>query len=43
MSKVRGGWVPWRATVFHLAAQAIVGVANRNPMATFETNIKAPD
>ena len=27
-------------TVFHLAAQAIVGVANRNPMATFETNIK---
>jgi CDP-glucose 4,6-dehydratase len=27
-------------TVFHLAAQAIVGVANRNPMSTFETNIK---
>lgn len=27
-------------TVFHLAAQAIVGVANRNPMGTFETNIK---
>ncbi len=27
-------------TVFHLAAQAIVGVANRNPMATFESNIK---
>jgi CDP-glucose 4,6-dehydratase len=26
--------------VFHLAAQAIVGVANRNPMATFETNIR---
>lgn len=26
-------------TVFHLAAQAIVGVANRNPVATFETNI----
>ena len=27
-------------TVFHLGAQAIVGVANRNPMATFEANIK---
>jgi CDP-glucose 4,6-dehydratase len=27
-------------TVFHLAAQAIVGVANRNPMSTFESNIK---
>ncbi len=27
-------------TVFHLAAQAIVGIANRNPVATFETNIK---
>jgi CDP-glucose 4,6-dehydratase len=27
-------------TVFHLAAQAIVGVANRNPLATFETNIR---
>lgn len=27
-------------TVFHLAAQAIVGVANQNPTATFETNIK---
>jgi len=27
-------------TVFHLAAQAIVGVANRNPLATFEANIK---
>lgn len=27
-------------TVFHLAAQAIVGVANRNPVATFETNIR---
>ena len=26
-------------TVFHLAAQAIVGVANRNPVSTFETNI----
>jgi CDP-glucose 4,6-dehydratase len=26
-------------TVFHLAAQTIVGVANRNPMGTFETNI----
>lgn len=29
-------------TVFHLAAQAIVGVANRNPMSTFEANIKEP-
>ena len=27
-------------TVFHLAAQAIVGVANGNPLSTFETNIK---
>lgn len=27
-------------TVIHLAAQAIVGIANRNPLATFETNIK---
>ncbi|NER05411.1 MAG: NAD-dependent epimerase/dehydratase family protein [Okeania sp. SIO3C4] len=27
-------------TVFHLAAQTIVGVANREPLATFETNIK---
>lgn len=27
-------------TVFHLAAQAIVTVANRNPIATFETNIR---
>lgn len=26
-------------TVFHLAAQTIVGVANRNPVGTFETNI----
>lgn len=26
-------------TVFHLAAQTIVGIANRNPMSTFETNI----
>ena len=26
-------------TVIHLAAQTIVGVANRNPVATFETNI----
>lgn len=26
-------------TVFHLAAQAIVPVANRNPISTFETNI----
>lgn len=27
------------ATVFHLAAQTIVGIANRNPVSTFETNI----
>lgn len=27
-------------TVFHLAAQTIVGVANRNPISTFETNIR---
>lgn len=27
-------------TVFHLAAQAIVGVANRNPLATFTSNIQ---
>lgn len=27
-------------TVFHLAAQAIVGVANRGPISTFETNIR---
>jgi CDP-glucose 4,6-dehydratase len=27
-------------TVFHLAAQAIVGVANRNPVSTFETNVQ---
>lgn len=26
-------------TVFHLAAQAIVGTANRNPLSTFSTNI----
>ena len=26
-------------TVFHLAAQTIVGVANRNPLSTFDTNI----
>jgi CDP-glucose 4,6-dehydratase len=26
-------------TVFHLAAQTIVGIANRNPAATFETNV----
>jgi CDP-glucose 4,6-dehydratase len=26
-------------TVFHLAAQAVVGVANRNPISTFESNI----
>ena len=27
-------------TVFHLGAQAIVGVANRNPIGTFEANIR---
>jgi CDP-glucose 4,6-dehydratase len=27
------------ATVVHLAAQTIVGIANRNPVSTFETNI----
>jgi CDP-glucose 4,6-dehydratase len=27
-------------TVFHIAAQAVVGVANQNPMSTFETNIR---
>ncbi len=27
-------------TVLHLAAQAIVGVANRNPVSTFDTNIR---
>jgi len=27
-------------TVFHLAAQTIVGTANRNPLSTFETNTK---
>ena len=28
------------ATVFHLAAQTIVGIANRNPISTFESNIQ---
>ena len=27
--------------VFHLAAQALVGAANRSPLSTFETNIRA--
>ena len=27
-------------TVFHLAAQTIVGIANRNPVSTFESNIE---
>lgn len=27
-------------TIFHLAAQTIVGIANRNPLSTFESNIK---
>src|SRR6476661_1611670 len=26
-------------TVFHLAAQTIVGIANRNPISTFEANV----
>ena len=29
-------------TVFHLAAQTIVGIANRNPLSTFESNIRGP-
>jgi CDP-glucose 4,6-dehydratase len=28
------------ATVFHLAAQTIVGTANRSPFSTFETNVR---
>ena len=28
------------ATVMHLAAQSIVGIANKNPISTFEANIK---
>lgn len=27
-------------SVFHLAAQTIVGIANRNPVSTFESNVK---
>src|SRR5207237_7873241 len=27
-------------TIIHLAAQTIVGIANRNPISTFETNIQ---
>ena len=27
-------------TVIHLAAQTIVGIANRNPVSTFESNIR---
>src|ERR1022692_1114676 len=27
-------------TVFHLAAQTIMGIANRNPVSTFESNIQ---
>ncbi|HEX6879695.1 MAG TPA: NAD-dependent epimerase/dehydratase family protein, partial [Terriglobales bacterium] len=26
--------------VFHLAAQTIVGIANRNPLSTFESNVR---
>jgi CDP-glucose 4,6-dehydratase len=28
------------ATVFHLAAQTIVGIANRNPVSTLESNVQ---
>lgn len=28
------------STVFHLAAQTIVGIANRDPLSTFETNVR---
>src|ERR1700676_2233997 len=28
-------------TVIHLAAQTIVGIANRNPISTFESNVRA--
>jgi CDP-glucose 4,6-dehydratase len=28
------------STVFHLAAQAIVGIANRSPLSTFEANVR---
>lgn len=28
------------SAVFHLAAQAIVGIANRSPLSTFETNVR---
>ncbi|MDT7738873.1 MAG: CDP-glucose 4,6-dehydratase, partial [Mycobacterium sp.] len=28
------------ATVFHLAAQSQVGVANRNPVATYDANVR---
>lgn len=27
-------------TIFHLAAQTIVGIANRSPLSTFETNVR---
>ncbi len=27
-------------TVFHLAAQAVVGIASRNPVSTFDTNVR---
>ena len=27
-------------TVFHLAAQSIVGTANRDPVSTFDSNIR---
>jgi CDP-glucose 4,6-dehydratase len=27
-------------TVFHLAAQSVVGIANRNPISTFESNVR---
>src|SRR5665213_1464381 len=41
-----GGWLERRLgeyeidTVFHLAAQTIVGVANRNPVSTLDSNVR---
>ena len=29
-------------SVFHLAAQTIVGIANRSPLSTWESNVAAP-
>ena len=39
-SRLSACWASTRVdTVLHLAAQTIVGIANRNPISTFETNI----